>query len=80
MDLNSLDFIFIFFPLFLILYLFGASTYRKLLFLAASVLYYFLFQAENLALILGLIAVNFLVVRMISKPDQPPRRKRRCSG
>jgi len=76
MDFNSQDFLFLFLPIFLCLFLLVNSSYRKWLILLASASFYFFYQKENFLLILGICFVNYMIVFSHGRCEQKPGLKR----
>jgi alginate O-acetyltransferase complex protein AlgI len=65
MDFNSLNFLFIFLPLFAIIYLITDTRYKNLVALAASLIFFSWGQIHNLPLMVVLILVNFYLGKAI---------------
>jgi alginate O-acetyltransferase complex protein AlgI len=76
MELQSLNFLFIFLPLFLLVFILSTSIYRKWIIILASLFYYFLLSKQNTFLILILIGINYYSLRLIKKYEEKPRTKR----
>jgi alginate O-acetyltransferase complex protein AlgI len=72
MDLNSINFIFIFLPIFLLTFLIIGSAYRKWLILAASVIFYIAFQKHNFLFVATLITINYIFLLIIRQNEQKP--------
>ncbi len=76
MDFNNLNFLLFFLPIFLCLFLIINSTYKKWLVLLASLLFYFLYQKDNLPFILGVSLFNYIVLFSLERLGQKPKIKR----
>jgi alginate O-acetyltransferase complex protein AlgI len=76
MDLNSINFIFIFLPLLLLLFLIVRPGYRKWLILIASGVFYIAFQKQNFLFILSLILINYFLLMTIRNNEPKPKLRR----
>lgn len=76
MVFSSLEFLFVFLPIFLVLYYCLADNYRNGLLFAGSILFYGLGEPTYLFLILYSVLVNYLLGLLISRcMDYPVRKK-----
>lgn len=69
MDFNSLNFLFLFLPLFLLIYILINSAYRRWYLLISSAIFYYVFQKNNLPFMLGLIAANYLILLLLERNE-----------
>lgn len=74
MNFNSVTFLFVFLPLFFIFYYLAATRLRKVLLLAASLLFYILGQPVYFPMILGIVLVNFFLARRIEMAGEDKSR------
>jgi alginate O-acetyltransferase complex protein AlgI len=63
MDFNTPNFLFLFLPIFLVLYFIAQPAWRKWLGLAASIIFYAWGQVFNLPIIIAMILVNYWIGR-----------------
>ena len=76
MVFSSLEFLFLFLPIFLVLYYCFADKYRNGLLFAGSILFYGLGEPTYLFLILYSVLVNYLFGLLISRCNNYPIRKK----
>ena len=67
MDFNRPEFLFVFLPLFLCLFLLVNVSHKKWLILLASALFYYLYQKEYFLLILVIGIFNYLVIVLLGR-------------
>lgn len=74
MDFNSLNFIFLFLPLFISIFLVIRPNYRKIFLIITSVLFYYIYQKNTLLLSIGLISANYFILVGLGKLNQTARK------
>lgn len=76
MDFNSVNFLFIFLPIFLVLFIISSTSIRKWVVLLASVVFYINFGKQNFLLITSLIIFNYLLTRLMAKIEEKTKYKK----
>lgn len=76
MDFNSVNFLFIFLPIFLVLFIISSTSIRKWVVLLASVVFYINFGKQNFLLITSLIIFNYLLIRLMAKIEEKTKYKK----
>jgi len=70
MDFNSVNFLFIFLPIFLVLFIISSPSTRKWVVILASVVFYINFGKQNFLLITLLLIFNYLLIRLMGKIEE----------